>query len=325
MAHAIESLFYSGETPWHKLGTYVGDLEITSAEAIIKAGLDWEVQLRTPYILDPLGSPIEIDDYKSVVRITDNKPLSIVGGRYTPVQNKDAFGFFDSVVGEKRAIYHTAGSLDGGRKVWILAKLPDDIIVRLNSAEDKTEPFLLFTNSHDGTSAVRMLFTPIQVVCQNTLNMALSKSGGVNIRHTQKVHNKIKQAQEILGFAIKYYEGFSEVAQTMANIKVTSDNFDKFLNELFGIDEEKETATRTENMISQVKDIHEKGTVKSFSGTVWGIYNSVTEFADHFKTVKGKGIGGETYANNLLESIWFGSGARLKQKAFDLSFAMIKN
>jgi phage/plasmid-like protein (TIGR03299 family) len=317
-------MFYSGETPWHRLGTYVGDLNLTSSEAIVKAGLDWDVNLQIPYILSPTGEPIEVEGYKSVVRITDDKPLSIVGGRYTPVQNRDAFEFFDSVVGEKRAIYHTAGSLDSGRKIWILAKLPRDIVIRISAHEDITQQFLLFTNSHDGTSAVRMLFTPIRVVCNNTLNMALTKSGGVNIRHTQKVHNKIKQAQEILGFAIEYYKDFSEIAQKMANTSVTSANFDQYLNELFNVKEEEETATRTENMIYQVKEIHEKGTVKPFSGTVWGVYNAVTEFSDHFKTVKGKGQGGEVYANNVLDSIWFGSGARLKQKAFDLALEMVK-
>ncbi|MBM4137864.1 MAG: DUF932 domain-containing protein [Nitrospira sp.] len=327
MSHNVESMMYVGRVPWHKLGTYVGDKEITSTEAIVLSGQDWEVELKTPCHMTPSG-PVECPDHKVVVRITDNKPLGIVGLRYTPVQNKQAFNFFDEVVGRREAIYHTAGSLHGGKKIWILAKLPDDIIVETKGNEDRINQFLLFTNSHDGTSTVRMLFTPIRVVCQNTLNAAMrGRRDGVNIRHTKTVHQKINQARQILGFAREHYKEFGEIAQRMAEVQVTSANFDEYLEKLFTKAETEEASTRTKNVIADIKHLHETGTVKPFHGTVWGMYNAVAEYADHYKTVKGKGESAlyeRKYIDNVLTSIWFGSGLQLKQKAFDEAFELVR-
>jgi Domain of unknown function (DUF932)/Tetratricopeptide repeat len=181
MPHSVESMMYAGQVPWHGLGTPVST-EVTAGDAIKHAGLSWHVDLQPVFAGAGLVQSL-VAGVKATVRNTDQRALGVVGDRYMPVQNEDAFAFFDSVVGEGQAIYHTAGSLDGGRRVWVLAKLPGE--VRLHQ-DEVTEKYLLLMNSHDGSTALRMLFTPVRVVCQNTLNLAMrgTSAEGIAIRHT---------------------------------------------------------------------------------------------------------------------------------------------
>ena len=164
MSANVETMFYVREKPWHGLGTLVMEAP-ASADALVWAGLDWRVIQKEVRTED--GDWIA--GYKANVRSTDGSVLGIVSDRYKVVQNEDAFRFTDELLGEG-VTYETAGSLQYGRKVWMLARMPQRYII----AGDEIEPYLVIMNSHDGSSGVKVAMTPIRVVCQNTLNLALS-------------------------------------------------------------------------------------------------------------------------------------------------------
>jgi phage/plasmid-like protein (TIGR03299 family) len=230
MAHEVDSMMFAGEAPWHGLGVRVPH-EVTSEEAIRHAGLDWKVA--TTSVLAVLGGdrePTPVPRARAVVRQSDGTPLGIVGERYRPIQNAEAFAFFDEVVGEGQAIYHTAGGLNGGRRVWILAKLPGEIRV---GGDDVTEKYLLLSNSHDGTSALRMLFTPVRVVCQNTLNIALRRGVGQasSIRHTASAPLRIDEARRVLGLSTDFYDEFADTAARLGATRYSDANMWELVKE----------------------------------------------------------------------------------------------
>ena len=171
MPAEVESMFSAVETPWHRIGKVTEDA-LTSAEAITEAELDWEVELRGLYtdevFLGGHKKIMEVPDAFATVRNSDNKVLGVVGNRYTPIQNIECFDFLDTVLDDSSARYETAGSLYGGKIVWMLVNLGKDIVV----GEDRTVPYLLLTNSHDGSTAIKGMTTPIRVVCANTLSLA---------------------------------------------------------------------------------------------------------------------------------------------------------
>ena len=163
MSANVESMLYTREKPWHGLGVMCEEAP-NSADALRIAGLDWTVESK-PVFTD---NGVEIPGYKLNMRSSDNKPLGIVSNKYRIVQNVDAFEFTDEMIGGD-VRYETAGSLNGGKRIWLLAKMPTTKIVG-----DDVEPYMCFTNTHDGTGAIKVCMTPIRVVCNNTLNLALS-------------------------------------------------------------------------------------------------------------------------------------------------------
>ena len=196
----VETMFSVGQTPWHGLGEIIREAP-TSEDAIRIAGLDWEV-FPEP-IFDSLGRVIP--GYKVNTRSTDRMNLGIVTDRYKIVQNREAFAFTDELLGQG-VKYETAGSLASGKRVWMLAKMEGTTM-----AEEKIDPYLVFTNSHDGTGAIRVAITPIRVVCQNTLNLALRKAD----RHWSCVHKgdiqgKLEEARYTLSSAERYMKALEE-------------------------------------------------------------------------------------------------------------------
>ena len=200
MAANFESGFFVGEPAWHGLGTVISDAP-TSEDAIRIAELDWDVIPKPIY--DEFGR--EIPGFKVNMRSTDNANLGIVTDRYKVVQNNEAFAFTDELLGHG-VKYETAGSLASGKRVWMLARLENTTI-----AEENIDPFLVFTNSHDGTGAIRVAITPVRVVCQNTLNLALSQAS----RHWSCVHkgdiqSKLEEARFTLSSAERYMKALEE-------------------------------------------------------------------------------------------------------------------
>lgn len=183
MAHELANtnnrpaMMYTGEVPWHRLGTRL-DEPATAHEAINAAGLDYEVELTRLVTVNDIPIPHKL----AVVREDSHAILGVVGNTYRPVQNRECFGFLDAVVADGSLRYHTAGALGKGERVWMLAKLPDDI--RVKNSDDITEKYLLLSNSHDGSSSLRVFFTPIRVVCANTLAIAERTQLG-NLDHPQ--------------------------------------------------------------------------------------------------------------------------------------------
>ena len=201
MAANVEWMFSgNNETPWHGIGEIVAGT-LSSEEAIKVAKLDWEVIPKPIY--DEFGR--EISGYKVNQQSTDNKNLGIVTDRYKIVQNKDAFAFTDELLGQG-VRYETAGSLASGKRVWMLARMEGTVI-----AEEKIDPYLVFTNSHDGTGAIRVAITPIRVVCQNTLNLALRKaSRHWSCVHTGDIQGKLEEARYTLMNAEAYMDALEE-------------------------------------------------------------------------------------------------------------------
>ena len=211
MAANVETMFYVGETPWHGLGTEIKEAP-TSEDAIRLAGLDWDVIPKPIY--DEFGR--ELRGYKVNQRSTDNKNLGIVTDRYRIVQNKEAFAFTDALLGEG-VRYVTAGSLASGKRVWMLAKMENTTL-----AEENIDPYLVFTNNHDGTGAVRVAITPIRVVCQNTLNIALSQaSRHWSCAHKGDIQGKLEEARYTLSNAKAYMEALEEEFGELKLKKVT--------------------------------------------------------------------------------------------------------
>jgi phage/plasmid-like protein (TIGR03299 family) len=317
VAHEVESMMYVGAVPWHGLGVYVGNKNLNSEGAIKAAGLDWNVDMRPLYACMDLN-PVKLtiaDTHRAVVR-DNGEILGVVGSRYHPVQNVNAFNFFDSVVGERLAIYHTAGSLAGGRRIWILAQLPHSILIK---GKDKIDKYLLLSNTHDGSGCLRMLFTPVRVVCRNTESMALKggKGEGINIRHTGSIDDKLKAAKRALGLANEYYKAFEVKANWLADQRFNEIQMQAALEKIFPSKENGEVATRTQNTREKVLELFDKGEGQApFRGTAWAAYNAFTEFADHYKVVR-SGDGDKAQQESRLEAIWFGTALSMKQNALN--------
>ena len=226
MAALVETMFSTRVTPWHGLGTIVADAP-TSEDAIHLAGLDWDVVQQKIYLED--GT--EIKDAFANVRSSDNRPLGIVGNRYQIVQNVEAFSFTDALLGEG-VKYETAGSLKDGKTIWLLAKLPD----KYDILGDKVDPYIVFTNTHDGSGAVRVAMTPIRVVCNNTLNMALKSATRTwTTRHTGDINKKLTDAQNTLQLAQKYMEGTKELFEELNTVKMNDISLQRAVNNLIPI------------------------------------------------------------------------------------------
>ena len=284
----------------------------TAREAIKAAGLEWSVE-RLPIYTGP-NRDVQVKDRFAICRSDrmswpNGGQLGVVGRDYEPLQNREAFGFLDPVVGEGKAIYHTAGALQGGRQVWMLAKLPGLIRV---AGDDITEKFVLLSNSHDGTSAVRIGLTPIRVVCQNTLNLALRGMGGLSIRHEADVAERVRRAHELLGLINTQLDEAGVVMQRMASWPMTGNRLTEYWNRVMPLptndDELRSKVTRCHDRWSRLFSKGDGNDRPGVRGSMFAAYNAVTQWVDRDSY---------TYrCKEPLRTIWFGQGARLKQRAF---------
>ena len=323
MAHNIQTMAYTGAKPWHGLGKAVASA-MTSAEAIKEAGLDWEVKKIQAQFNIGTGIPVmkNIPGKFATVRQDTDEALGVVGNNYTVLQNRDAFKFFDSIVGEKLAAFHTAGALGQGERIWMLAKLPGECWI---TPEDNVEKFLLLTNSHDGYNSVKIMATPIRVVCQNTLNIALaSDKQKSSVRHTMSMGGNIKEIREQIGVADNFFRTFQAMSKHLVSKQTSSVMVEKLFDDL-GLGKEKaKESTRTENIRFDILKMFEKGKgndMKSVKGTDWALLNGVVEYVDYERSARGDG---NEKAENRANSLLFGSGALLKQKALDSILAITK-
>jgi phage/plasmid-like protein (TIGR03299 family) len=306
------AIMFAGEVPWHGLGTRL-DNPVTSRQAIEAAGLDYELRLSTMVTAD--GFPVP--KRKAVVRDDTGVVLGVVGDRFVPVQNSEAFGFLDTIVADGGLKYHTAGALGRGERVWMLAKLPCNMRVR--GSDDVIERFLLLSNAHDGTAALRVLFTPIRVVCSNTLSLAHrnGRGEGVTVRHVGDIHSKVRQAQEVLGLAHRFYDDLEGMIDRLASHYPTAAQLDLYFRSLYP-DPVDGSNGRARNTREELFRLFERGRgqdIPQVRHTTWAAYNAVTEFVDHGRTPRGSNPGEK--ATRRLDSIWFGSGAAFKSRAFD--------
>lgn len=280
MAHNVETMFYTREKPWHGLGVEVSEAPC-SAEALELAGLNWQVK-QTPVFIGAGTKQRMADKYVANVRSSDDSLLGIVSDRYKIVQNQEAFEFTDMLLGSGEVRYETAGSLQNGKKVWLLAKLPSIVLVK-----DLTEPYLLFTNSHDGTGSLQVAITPVRVVCNNTLNLAMQTTKrSWSTKHTGNMDIKLTEAQKTLEMTYKYLDVLKFNAVTMANQIIDNARYDSFVENLFPITEELHgNSKQVENIMQDREELFirykQAPDLKEYQGTAWGVINAVSDFASH--------------------------------------------
>lgn len=312
------SMFYCGEKPWHGLGQQL-DSPATSKEAIEAAKLNWTVEKQQLYL--PNNEPA-LNTF-ATVRTDNHKVLGVVGNSYTPLQNSEAFQFFDSIVGEGKAIYHTAGALLEGRTVWILAKLPGEIKV---TNEDITEKYLLLSNSHDGTSAVQIKFTPIRVVCNNTLTMAFADQQYLSVYHQRDIKTRLNEVPKLLNIITKRYAEIDVSLKELAKFQMTDVTLEKYLLNVFPDPINRKDEKLFEYQLEKAKTnrswskyFFENGVgnnLPGVKGSLWAAYNGVTELVDHKVTKQSQ--------DRKLNTIWLGDGAVVKSKAYKFAVELVK-
>lgn len=286
MSANVETMFSVRETPWHGLGTIVQEAP-TSKDALDLAGLNWTVDGKP--VFDVNGNPIK--GYKANTRSSDGSVLGVVTDRYKVVQNSEAFDFTDALIGEG-VTYETAGSLKNGKTIWLLAKMP-----KRNILDDKFDPYICFTNSHDGTGAIRVVSTPIRVVCNNTLNLALNTATrSWSTRHMGDMNSKLQEAKHTLQLANDYLDALADEADRLANEKFSNEEVLAVLDEMFPVTPE--MSNRQRNNAEIVKDgiiacMYAPDLVK-FLNTKWGFLNAVSDYVGHANPTRMT----DTYAEN---------------------------
>ena len=312
---ATDGMMYTGATPWHGLGVKL-DNPATAAEAIAAASLDWTVIKKPVYVRNSHGGFEEVAGKAAIVREDTQEVFTIMGDGYEPLQNWDGCGLLDGTVGAGEAIYHTAGSLFGGRKIFLLVKLPEDIEI---VPGDVVQPYILLSNSHDGSQAVRMQLTPIRVVCSNTLSAALQGGGGFYAKHTKNVLTRANEAREVLGLAHAYYEMFAKQVDQLVNTRMTVIEVQEYLQRVYRFKGDQTYGDQDHRILKAYETTldllgHPTNTVGGIQGTRWAAYNAVSYYVDHERPVRG----GEYRDDRRLDASWFGNGAELRQRAYDL-------
>ena len=353
MAHELyirngkASMMYVGKIPWHGLGTQL-DHPPTSAEAIQAAGLNWEVDKFPLFVRFGKDGQFFRQANRMALMPLDriNSPecpvLGVVGQEYGIVQNRDAFDFFDPIISEKKAFYETAGALGEGERVWILAKIPGSIIVHKNDTVDK---YLLLVNTHTGMASVQIKLTPVRVVCNNTLTMALSFGESIKIPHFPDVKKRLTEAGKVLKNIFNNYEILEKNFVAMANSSLTPTQFTEYLDFVMPVPKLEPGASqvrvkqkeRIQNQRKVCCDFFESGHENDppeIKHTLWSAYNTITYFSDYVLSLSDKmdvsslGDQWDTYEKEDLERrlkrIWFGDSAALKMKAYDAAVRFLK-
>ena len=299
MAHMMETMAYAGEVPWHGLGKKVLN-DLTPEQMMKEAGVDWRVE--------ELESFVEFDGKKiptgkkALVRETDGRVLTEVGANWHPVQNIEAFQFFSEFVERGSMEMHTAGSLKDGEIVWVLAKVGEEFTL---GNGDTTESYLLFSNPHQYGKTIQIKFTPIRVVCWNTISLALQPGSQISLNHRRQFD--ADAVKETLGIAHVKMEKYHEMADYLSKSRYTADTLDEYLTELFG------TKTGTEGDLTRtgetVRELVETSPGFEYSeGSWWNAFNAVTYYTDH--------LAGRS-ADTRLTSSWYGFNEKKKIQALD--------
>ena len=307
----VETMFYTGATPWHGLGEKLEEAP-TISEAIDASGLDWEVGTKDLVTKDGEDVPA-----RATYRKSDGSILGVVGPRYVPLQNRNAFDWFQPFIDAGECSLHTGGSLSDGQKVWVLAQLnrdPSEIV-----SGDEVQKFILLSNSHDGTTAIRVGYTPIRVVCANTLAFAHSHSDGqlLRIRHTRSAQANLDNVRDIMDNINMQFEATADQFRFLASRDFNQADVRKYVKTLIGIDKkaEEDIKTRTRKIMEEVLGTIEgpKQNMPGVRGTWWAAYNGYNEYLNYSK--------GRT-TNNRMESLWFGQNGNNNKKALNLALDM---
>jgi phage/plasmid-like protein (TIGR03299 family) len=314
-------MFSAGPTPvWHRLGQRT-QTQVTSEAAMRLARLDWRVEKR-PLMLADGDSADFISTHQAVVRCDNGAVLGIVSPRYTPLQNHEAFEWLDEVVGERLAIYETAGSLHGGRTVWMMVRLPSAIWIR--GTHDVTQPYILLCNGHDGARALRVFNTSVRVVCNNTLTWAMTRGTGQGlcIRHTRSLKHRIEQARSVLGIAQQEQREKQREMEALARRPLRAVEARQYFECVWPDDPEvldNDNARRVRTQMAENFAL-EGDAMPAVAGTAWAAYNAVSRYTDWQRPARGRTP--RQIDDSRLSSIWFGDSAALKRRAWGQALAL---
>ena len=281
-----------------------------SGEALREAGLDWQVVQSPVFTADGR----QIPNYKANIRDSDKQVLGVVTDRYQIVQNGEAFAFTDALLGEG-VKFETAGALQQGKRIWMLAVLPEKYII----AGEKIDPYLVFSNSHDGSASIKVCMTPIRVVCQNTLNLAINGAKrSWSAKHTGNIASRLHEARETLELAHGYMEKLGGEFDRLNRIKLPDSKAMEFISELIPLADEATAVQRknAEQLRGDIKTRYfEAPDLKALGKNGYRFINAVSDFATHAKPLRET----SAYKENLFLKTMEGN------PVIDKAFAMLKS
>mgnify|MGYP001225154778 FL=1 len=298
MVAAVETMAYAGELPWHGLGTKVPQ-DLSTDEFIKQAGLNWTVSKRPLYFNS--DNKLKSTSMTALVRDTDDKILSYVSSKWNPVQNQQAFDFFEEFVNAGDMHMHTAGSLQDGKRIWALAKIQDGIKL---FGKDDIENYLLFCNPHLHGASVQVKTTNIRVVCNNTLTASLDAASDVDVKFTHRTAFDPEVAKQAVFVAKERLQEFKTYAEFLGSKRYTELKVKAFLQEVFKNHGTGKRVGKTAEAAFEVLETQPGAGIRP--GTWWNALNAVTFMTDHK-------LGKSTDAR--LASAWYGANARVKDKA----------
>lgn len=319
MSHEIEmmngqaQMAYAGEVPWHGLGVPVSN-DLSPTQMMSKAGLDWKVEKKPLYYNGYTQQNVKISNKFALVRETDGKLLDVIGSDWEPVQNEEAFNFFSEYVLAGDMEMNTAGSIKEGKHVFALAKVKESFEL---FGGDKVESYLLFSNPHHYGKSIDIRFTPIRVVCNNTLSVALDGKANEGIRLSHRVKFDADNVKETLGIASAKFAKYKEAAEYLGSKRYTVDSLIDYYNNVFPRTSSKKVddGKVTDKILQLSKNAREaydaielQPGANFAKGSWWQAYNSVTYITDH---VQGRN------ADNRLYSSWFGGNQIRKRSALE--------
>jgi phage/plasmid-like protein (TIGR03299 family) len=326
---------YYGEVPWHGLGKRVPK-GVTAEQMIQAAGLDWKVELRPARGAREINKKGEFSRYE-VVRVPRPNTkegealLGVVSRRYKPLQNIEAFQFFDPIVShdgaqdslfgdnKERACFETAGALGEGERIWVMAKMPDAMVIVRG---DECWKYLLLSNTHTGDGSVTVKFTSVRVVCQNTLMLAMKdRQKAYRVRHSNKMQPRLKELAKFLAITQKVYLKAEEDFRRLAHVHMIEDRLEHYFESVFP-----RTKAQKKNGENPPRWAYLQGVFESqpdlqlpgVRGTLWGAYNAITRFEDYKQPQQ------EEQPDQRLERTWFGSGADIKLLALQRALEFAK-
>ena len=320
----VQTMAYYGNVPWHGMGVQVP--KWINAEGMIQAaGLDWKVDLRPARGARKINSKGEFSRYE-IIRVprpcTEEEEVlfGVVSRRYQPLQNIEAFSFFDPIVSKGKAYFETAGVLDGGERVWVMAKMPSAMeVVR----GDECLKYLLLSNTHTGEGSVVVKFTSVRVVCQNTLMLSMDDGQkAYRVRHSKMMQFRLDELADFLVMTQHVFQRAEEEFKRLAKVQMTGDRLQHYFDTVFPRTG-KQTKERVipqrwaylQEMVGSRPDLQLAGV----QGTLWAAYNAITRFEDFKQPMQ------EEAADQRLERTWFGSGADIKTRALDKALEVAKS
>jgi phage/plasmid-like protein (TIGR03299 family) len=317
----VQTMAYYGDVPWHGIGTRIPK-GVTAEQMICAAGLDWNVDLRPARGATLINRKGEFSRYEVVrmPRPTTRETevlFGVVSRRYHPLQNVEAFQFFDPIVREEKAFFETAGALGEGERIWVMAKMPNAMEI---VPGDECLKYLLLSNTHSGDGSVIVKFTSVRVVCQNTLMLAMQDGQkAYRVRHSKRMQFKLEELADFLAITQDVFSNAEATFRRLAKIQMIGDRLDCYLEAVFP-----SSATQKKNgtkparwdFLHEIFEVRPDLQLPGVRGTLWGAYNAITMFEDYQQPQN------DEQPEQRLDRAWFGRGSDTKVRALEKASAL---